>query len=80
MCRYECIALIAKVLHLEQSFLWCWNMGTSESRLEIPGKFWNVVLEKDVEAELGRSCEKLGNVTKGQGEEEYPTDNKKKEG
>jgi len=39
-----------------------------------------VVLEKDVEAELGRSCEKLGNVTKGQGEEEYPTDNKKKEG
>ena len=38
------------------------------------------MLEKDGEADLDRSYEKWGNVTKGEGEEEYPTDNKKKEG
>jgi hypothetical protein len=35
------------VLHLEHSFLWCCKLGTSEGRSEIPGKFRNVVLERD---------------------------------
>jgi hypothetical protein len=35
------------VLHLVHSCVWCWNLDTSESRSEVPGKFWNVVLEKD---------------------------------
>ena len=30
------------MLHLERSILWCWNLDTSESRPEIPGKFWDV--------------------------------------
>jgi len=47
-----------KVLHLEFSVLWCWNLGTSESRSEIPGKFWNVVLEKDGENQLDQTYEK----------------------
>ena len=38
------------VLHLEHRFVWCWNLNISESRPEIPGKFWNMVLEK-----VGRS-------------------------
>ena len=33
-------------------------MDTSESRSEIPGEFSNVVLEKDEEHQLSRSCEK----------------------
>jgi len=40
---------------------WCRNLDTSECRSEIPGKFWNVVLEKDGE-HLDRSCEKKGKV------------------
>ena len=28
------------MLHLEHRFLWCWNLDTSGSRSEIPGKFW----------------------------------------
>jgi len=27
------------VLNLEHSFLWCWNLATSEIISEIPGKF-----------------------------------------
>ena len=27
------------MLHLEQNFVWCWNLDNSESRAEIPGKF-----------------------------------------
>jgi len=27
--------------------LWCWNLGTSGSRSEVPEKVWNVVLGKD---------------------------------
>jgi hypothetical protein len=34
------------------------NLVTSESRSEVPGKFSNVVLEKDSEDQLDRSCEK----------------------
>jgi hypothetical protein len=48
-------------------------------RSEIPGKFRNVVLEKDGEEELDRSCEKIS-VTQSQGGKEYPTNNIKKEG
>jgi hypothetical protein len=36
---------------------------TSESRSETPGKIWNVVLEKDGEDQLDRSCEKRGSIT-----------------
>ena len=32
-----------KVLHVEHSFIWCWNLYTSESIAEIPGKFYDVV-------------------------------------
>jgi len=28
----------SKVLHLEYSFVWCWNLDPSESRSEVPGK------------------------------------------
>jgi hypothetical protein len=45
------------VLHLEQSFLWRWNMGTSEIRSEISGTFLNVALEKDGD-KLEQSCKK----------------------
>jgi len=37
---------VSEVLHLEQSFVWCSNVDTSESRSETPGKFF-VLLEKD---------------------------------
>jgi len=46
------------VLHLEHSFVWCWNLDASGSRSETPGKFWDVVLEKDGKDQLDRSCEK----------------------
>jgi len=42
----------------EHSFIWCWNLGDLCSRSETPGKFWNVVLEKDGLDQLDRSCEK----------------------
>ena len=45
------------MLHLEHGFVWCWNLDASGSRSEIPGKFWNVVLEKDGEDQLDWSCE-----------------------
>jgi hypothetical protein len=48
----------SKLLHLEQNLVWCWRLETSESRSEIPGKFLNVVLEKDGKDQLDRSCEK----------------------
>jgi hypothetical protein len=51
-------------------------MDTSESRPEISQKFWNVMLDKDRENKLDWSCEKW----KTQRGEEYPTNNKKKEG
>jgi hypothetical protein len=61
------------VLQLEHS------LDTSESRSEIPGKSWNVELEKDGEDQLDRSCEKWRSITRSQGRKEYPTYNKKKE-
>jgi hypothetical protein len=45
------------VLHLDHNFVGCWNLDTSESRPEIPGKFSNMVLEMDSD-QLDRSCEK----------------------
>ena len=56
----------SKLLHLERSFVWCWNLDTSESRSEVSGKFWNVVLEKDGDNQLDRSCEKWS-ITQSQG-------------
>ena len=35
-----------------------WKLDTSKRTLEISTKFWNVVLEKDGEDQLDRSCEK----------------------
>jgi len=54
-------------------------VDTSESRLETPEKFWNVVMDKDWEDQLDLPCEKW-NITLSQGGEEYPTYNTKKEG
>jgi len=48
----------SKMLRLEYRFAWFWNSNTSESRSQIAGKFWNVVLEKDWEDQVDRSCEK----------------------
>jgi hypothetical protein len=55
-------------------------LDTSKSTAEIPGKFGNVVLEKNGEDREGRSCKKRIRVTRCQAGEEYPADNKKKEG
>ena len=52
----------------------------SGSREETPGKFWNVVLEKDREDQLNRLCEKWRSVVSSQWAEENPTCNKKTEG
>jgi hypothetical protein len=53
--------------HLEHGFVWCWNLNTSESRSEIPGKCWIVVLEKDGENQLEGSCKIIRSVTQSQG-------------
>jgi len=45
----------------------------------IPGKFWNVVLEKDGEDQLDRSYEKLRRVIRSQGGKECPIYTKKRE-
>jgi len=51
------------MLHLEHIFIWCWNLDASGSRSETPGKFWNVVLDKEGEDQLDRSCEKWRSIT-----------------
>ena len=51
-----------KMLHVEHSFIWCWHFDASGSRSGTPGKFWNVVLEKDGEDQLDRSCEKWRSI------------------
>ena len=53
----------SEMLHLDHSIVWCWNLDTSESRSEIPGKFWNVVPEKNAEDQLDWSREKWGSIT-----------------
>jgi hypothetical protein len=37
------------MLHLKHSTGWCWNSATSKSRSKIPGKFLNMLQEKDGE-------------------------------
>jgi hypothetical protein len=37
------------------------------------GSFWNVMLEKDGDDQLSRSCEKWRSVSKSKGRKEYPT-------
>ena len=66
-----------RMLYLGFIFLWCWNLDTLKSRLDIPGKFWNMVVEKDGEDQLDRSCEKCGRVSNGWGRDEFPTENRK---
>jgi hypothetical protein len=36
-----------EVLNLGHNTLSCWNLDTSESKSEIPGKFWNVLGRMD---------------------------------
>ena len=61
------------MLHLGHDFVRCRNLDTSESRSELPGKFWSVVLEKAGEEHLDTLCKKLISIAKNQGGEEYPT-------
>jgi hypothetical protein len=44
----------SKVLRLEERFVGFWKLAISESRSGIPGKFWDVVLEKDGEDQSDR--------------------------
>ena len=67
----------SKVLHLDHKFIWCWNLDTSDSRSEVSGQFWNVVLEKDGEDRLDWSFEKWRSVIHSQEGEEYQTYNTK---
>ena len=64
-----------KMLHLGHIYIFCGaqKLDTSEGRSEIPGEYWNVVLEKDGENQLDGSCEKW-NDTKSHGGEEYYTE------
>jgi len=55
--------------------LW-WNLNISESRSEIPGKFWNMVLVKDGD-QLDGSYKKWIIITYSRGKE-YPTNNEKR--
>ena len=55
------------------------KLGNWENRSEIPGKFWNLVLEKDGENQFDRSSEKWGSISYSEGGQKYPTYNKKKE-
>jgi len=45
-----------EVPQMEQGFVRCWDLYTSEGRAEIIGNFLIVVLEKGGD-QLGRSCE-----------------------
>jgi hypothetical protein len=51
-------------------------LDTLESRSEVPGEFWNVVLEKDGGDQLTDHV-KNEEVLHNQGGEEYPTYNEK---
>ena len=53
----------SEMLRLEHGCVWCWNLDAPGNRSETSGKFWNVVLEKDREDQLDRSCEKWRSVT-----------------
>jgi hypothetical protein len=49
------------------------KLGHFECRSEIPGKFRNVVLEKDGEDQFDRSSETRGSIAWSQGKTEYST-------
>ena len=51
--------------------------GDVRESIRNTSKILNVVLEKDEEDQLDQSCEKRS-ITKSQGGEEYPTNNRKK--
>jgi hypothetical protein len=58
------------MLHLENSFLWCWELDNSDSGSEMPVKFLNVMLGKDGEDHLDLSLEKWRSNMESQEEEE----------
>jgi len=59
-----------EMLHLENSFVWYQNLDTSESRSEVFWKFLDVMLVKDEEDHLDRSCEKRRSFAWSQGGKE----------
>jgi hypothetical protein len=61
------------MLCLDHNFVWCWNLDTSESRSEMLGKFWNVVMEKDGENSLCWSREKWRSIKQSQEAESCTT-------
>ena len=67
------------MLYVEHNSVWCWYLDTSESKSEIPGKFWRRMLEREVDDQLDGSYEKW-NTTKCQEEKEHTKYNKTKEG
>ena len=70
------LLLVVLKSHLVLSLLLKWLYDAFSFLLtftEMPGKFWNVVLEKDGEDQLDRSCEKWRSVTSSQWADEYPT-------
>jgi len=71
--------LVSKLVRVEHSFVCGWGFDTSESRSEIPGKFWNV-LEKDGGHQLDQSCEKEEVLDIVKGERSILHTVKKKEG
>jgi hypothetical protein len=68
----------SEVLQSENSFTLWWNLDTSESRSEVPGKFWNVLLEKDGEEQPDQPCEKRKSITHCQEGQDYTTYSKQK--
>ena len=57
---------------MEHSFDCGQNVDILESRSEIPGKFYGVVLKKKG-VQLDQSYEKQRSITRSQGREEYAT-------
>jgi len=51
-----------QMLRLEHGCVWCWNLDAPGNRTDTPGKFQNVVLEKDGEDQFDRSCEKWRSI------------------
>ena len=77
---YVTSCLRFKILHFyTMNFLW-YHESQKMQRLFPCIVFWNVVLEKDGEDQLDRSCEKWRSVTSCQWAEEYPMWNTKTEG
>jgi len=78
-CNWTKIYKKRQVLHMELNILWCRNMDRAERGSGGTLQFFSVVLEKDGEDHLDRSCEKWS-VTESQGEKERPTQSNTKEG